>query len=171
MELIFAAVLGISVWLLWKHRGQTSLPDAAAPPSSPPPTPIDYGAPMAAGDGLDQLQQIVQGVIHAESRGRQTDANGNTLTSSSGALGVMQLMPSTAAQFGVDPNDEQQNIAGGTAYLTQLFQKYGNWFDALAAYNWGPGNVDKAMGSGGSYPASVNAYASGILTSSAYQGD
>jgi soluble lytic murein transglycosylase-like protein len=109
------------------------------------------------------LQSIVQAVIQAESSGRQTDSSGNTLRSKAGALGLMQLMPSTAAQLGVDPNDAAQNVQGGTTYLQQLFAKYGNWFDALAAYNWGPGNVDRAQANGNGYPASVNAYANGVL--------
>jgi soluble lytic murein transglycosylase-like protein len=76
----------------------------------------------------------------------------------------MQLMPGTAAQLGVDPNDEGQNIAGGTSYLETLFEKYGNWFDALAAYNWGPGHVDRAQATGQSYPGAVADYANGILS-------
>jgi soluble lytic murein transglycosylase-like protein len=79
------------------------------------------------------------------------------------ALGIMQLLPSTAAQLGVDPNDAAQNVAGGTTYLQQLYGKYGNWFDTLAAYNWGPGNVDRALATNSGYPDSVNSYAAGII--------
>jgi soluble lytic murein transglycosylase-like protein len=109
------------------------------------------------------LESIVRAVIQRESSGRQTDASGGTLTSKAGALGLMQLEPATAAQLGVDPNDAQQNVAGGTKYLLQLFQKYGDWFNALAAYNWGPGNVDRALANGTPFPAGVSNYASGVM--------
>ena len=62
--------------------------------------------------------------------------------SSAGAMGVMQLMPATAASLGVsNPFDPQQNIQGGLQYLSSLYQQYGNWGTALIAYNEGPGNL------------------------------
>lgn len=60
-----------------------------------------------------------------------------------GALGIAQFMPATAKQFGIDPLNPWQAIDAAGKYLAQLFRQFGNWADALAAYNWGPGNVKK----------------------------
>src|SRR5262245_39195689 len=67
--------------------------------------------------------------------------------SNAGALGVMQLMPGTAGDLGVDPTDVAQNIRGGITYLKQQLQRFGgDQRLALAAYNAGPGAVQKHGG-------------------------
>ncbi|MBZ5662745.1 MAG: lytic transglycosylase domain-containing protein [Acidobacteriia bacterium] len=71
--------------------------------------------------------------------------------SARGAIGVFQLMPDTAAGLGVDPNDLQQNIQGGVSYLRQLLAQFGDPAAALAAYNWGPGNVSNAIAQAGNF--------------------
>ncbi|KAB1083927.1 transglycosylase SLT domain-containing protein [Neorhizobium galegae] len=59
--------------------------------------------------------------------------------SAAGAIGLMQLMPGTAAELGVDPHDICDNIRGGVKYIKQLYGKYGNRPDFIAAgYNAGP---------------------------------
>jgi soluble lytic murein transglycosylase-like protein len=81
---------------------------------------------------------LIRAVIQAESAGDPS------ATSRSGAQGLMQLMPKTAAELGVsDPFDPAQNIMAGTRYLRQLLDRYqGDTRLALAAYNWGIGNLE-----------------------------
>jgi soluble lytic murein transglycosylase-like protein len=85
--------------------------------------------------------EFVQSVAAAESAFRPN------AVSPKGALGLMQLMPDTAAELGVNPHDPAQNAEGGARYLRQLLEKYKGRPDAvrlaLAAYNAGPGAVQK----------------------------
>jgi len=63
-----------------------------------------------------------------------------------GATGLAQLMPATAAGLGVDPTDPAQNLDGGARYLRKMYDKFGTWRLALAAYNAGPGAVEQHDG-------------------------
>lgn len=104
---------------------------------------------------------IALAVAQRESGVCQYRSNGSLVVSSAGAIGVMQLLPSTALDLGVDEKDPYQNIQGGVRYLAQMFSMFGNWPLALAAYNWGPARVSAALAAGQSldnFPASVQSY-------------
>ncbi|MBL8770993.1 MAG: lytic transglycosylase domain-containing protein [Phenylobacterium sp.] len=98
---------------------------------------------------------LVEAVAWQESRFN------NRAVSPKGALGVMQLLPKTASDLGVDPSDLRGNIEGGAAYLAQQLRRFGDVRLALAAYNAGPEAVRRY---GGIPPyAETQAYVRAIL--------
>jgi soluble lytic murein transglycosylase-like protein len=110
--------------------------------AQPPLTPRELVTRAAINAGLPP--EIVHSVARAES-GYNTGA-----ISPKGAIGLMQLMPGTAAELNVDPYDPAQNVEAGARYLRGLLLKYENdphqVSKAIAAYNAGPGAVDKYNG-------------------------
>lgn len=102
----------------------------------------------------------------------QAESNFNpNAVSPVGAQGIFQLMPATAAGLGVtNAFDPTQNINGGLSYLSQLMSEFSSPEEALAAYNWGPGNVQSAVATYGDswfdhIPTVTQNYVSGILGS------
>jgi len=100
----------------------------------------------ARGSGLDPA--LILSVVMEESGGDPM------ARSSKGALGLMQLMPDTARDLGVgDRTDAAQNLHGGSRYLADMLEKFAGRLDvALAAYNAGPGTVDRLGGKVPAYP-------------------
>ena len=100
---------------------------------------------------------------------RQESGFNQAARSPVGAIGVFQLMPATAKWLGVDPYNVEQNIEGGIRYLSQLLAQYGNDVNrALAAYNWGPGNLARAIANYGEQwiahaPAETKNYVTSII--------
>lgn len=97
------------------------------------------------------FEDVFGRLIKAESRGVHAASDGSLTTSGKGAQGITQLMPKTAANpgFGIKPvqdNSEGEYLRVGKEYLNALYNKYKDWPLALAAYNAGIGNVEKARG-------------------------
>jgi len=84
-----------------------------------------------------------------------------------GPQGPMQVSAAAAIDIGGgDRFDMAENRQLGRAYLARMFRRYGNWPDAIAAYNWGPGNMDAWIGSGrpsGGFPLEVERYRDRVL--------
>ena len=82
-----------------------------------------------------------------------------------GAEGLMQLMPGTSQEMGVkNPLNPEENVRGGTRYYAQMLTRYGgDERRALAAYNWGPGNLDKVGGDVSKAPPETQAYVAKVL--------
>lgn len=100
--------------------------------------------------------KLVSAVAEVESGGNQS------AVSSAGAVGVMQLMPETAAGLGVNPYDMKSNVEGGTKYLREMLDTFdGDVKKAVAAYNAGP-NAVKAYGGIPPYAETQN-YVNNVL--------
>jgi soluble lytic murein transglycosylase-like protein len=125
-------------------------PVPANPAPAAPPAPSPAQLADAAADKYGLPRRLVRSVISTESN-FQPQA-----VSPKGAIGLMQLVPSTAQALGADPRDPAQNVDAGTRYLRDLLEKYdGGLWHALAAYNAGPGAVDKYQGVP-PYPETIN---------------
>lgn len=99
---------------------------------------------------------------------RAESANDPRAVSPAGAMGLMQVMPGTWAALrarhglGEDPHDPRDNILAGTAYLREMWDRYGNVAAMLAAYNAGPGRYDDYLETGRALPAETRAYVAAL---------
>src|SRR6267143_568548 len=108
-------------------------------------------------------------ILGFEASGRGTDPK-MWRSDPNGPQGPMQVSAAAAEDAaGGDRFDEQQNRAIGRAYLALMYRRYGSWPDAVAAYNWGPGNMDSWIGGGRAYdklPPAVERYRIRVLIGS-----
>jgi soluble lytic murein transglycosylase-like protein len=159
MKFAVIALLGFLFCSVISHeihyRPQAPLPEPPAvilPAKTPvlqlaslPPKIVDPTHAIKAAARKHNVQAaLVKSIVKAES---QFNANA---VSQKGAIGLMQLMPETAQQFGANPLIPEQNIDAGTRYLKILLKRYSHFRNglprAIAAYNAGPGMVDKFHG-------------------------
>jgi len=156
LPLIPIAIFGTAVYGLWRYF------NPAAPSSADTLSSIEQSAsdivqnitdlfPKAAPyqDAIEGAQSkygipsnYLAKLLHAESSYDPAIISGQR-KSSAGAVGIAQFMPATAAELGVNPTDPMSAIDGAGRYLSQLYAQFGNWPEAIAAYNWGSGNVSK----------------------------
>ncbi len=152
----------LSVGLLLISTGRASAtafdpqPDRAAPAAP-------YAAYTAeAGQRFRIPGAWIEAVLRAESAGNPR------AVSPAGAIGLMQVMPGTWAglriryRLGADPFEPRDNILAGTAYLREMFDRYGDVGAMLAAYNAGPDRVDDHLAVGRPLPAETRAYVATI---------
>lgn len=107
-------------------------------------------------------ERWIRAVLRAESAGDEG------AVSSAGAMGLMQVMPDTWAglrvryRLGRDPYQPRDNIFAGTAYLREMWDRYGNVVAMLAAYNAGPGRYDEHRSTGRPLPIETRAYVAAL---------
>lgn len=107
---------------------------------------------------------LLEAVAYAESRFREDIITGQ-VRSDAGAVGIMQIVPKWHPELGeAGALDPAQAVPYAARYLRGLFERFGSWRQALAAYNWGQGNLSKAIKAGtpNKWPAETVAYVNGI---------
>lgn len=113
-----------------------------------PATANPYASDIMAAERTNGLPTNLLGrVLYQESRFRDDIITGAT-TSGAGAIGIAQIIPRYHPT--VDPLNPVDSIYYAAGYLRDNFDRFGTWPLALAAYNWGPGNVDRALRERGS---------------------
>jgi hypothetical protein len=125
-----------------------------------------YLADLINPGGEEQYLRIAD-AVHGVESGYGTDSHMWRLDNLSGPQGPMQVSAAAALDVGGGNRfDVYENMLLGRFYLARMFRRYGNWSDALAAYNWGPGNVDQWIARGRNaeqLPAETTRYIERVL--------
>lgn len=155
------AALLLVTWANGQHAGETLDPETGDTYTTEEPTffdeimsttrtalglwrpPEKYAGMIAAAEAANGLPvDMLARLLWQECRYREDIITGR-VRSPVGALGIAQFMPATARELGIDPLNPAQAIPAAAQYLARLFRMFGNWSEALAAYNWGMGNVQR----------------------------
>jgi soluble lytic murein transglycosylase-like protein len=124
--------------------------------------------PIADQIAAEAQRQGVDPNLAIEVASAESSLNPGAIGDDGQSIGLFQLKLSTAAQLGVDPYDVAQNIQGGITYLRQLLAQFGDPGKALAAYNYGPGNMNRVLATYGAdwfahIPSKTQGYITRIL--------
>lgn len=152
----------LTVFLLLSGLSLAVSPTSPGHAQSMPQAPAEAGAPFAP-FVAEASQRFGIPVAWIRALMRVESANDLRAVSPKGAIGLMQIMPDTWAylrarhRLGGDPFDPRDNIIAGTAYMRELYDRYGAP-GFLAAYNAGPGRYDEYLAKGRPLPAETRAY-------------
>lgn len=145
-----AGLLAVGAWLMLRDAEDNPLSEAGDAIVSTATSifrlwraPAKYAALIAQAEARHGIPStMLERLLYQESRYREDIITGK-VRSPVGAVGIAQFMPATARELGIDPLNVPQAINAAGAYLRRLFNVFGNWSEALAAYNWGQGNVQR----------------------------
>lgn len=179
IELAILAALGVVGYLVVKNSGSINdaLSGVLAGTYNWPPASLPYKALVQSSAANNGVPVALMAAEISQESGWNPDA----YNAASGATGIAQFEPATAADLGIDPRDPTSAIPGMAQYLAQLngtlsAQGYPQWAYTLAAYDWGIGNVTRALSAGtppSAWPSETRNYvrritaASGVDTATA----
>src|SRR5258708_36314815 len=179
VRLLYSALVVWSLFAPSPSSAAFSIPVSAVAPSAQsafqkeqalsPTQLMDRWAPLIkeASRRFGIAEAWIKAVMRMESGGRTLLNERRPITSTAGAMGIMQVMPEPYQEMrpqyglGVDPYDPHNNVLAGTAYLSWLYGKYG-YPKLFAAYNAGPGTIEAQSAGARKLPEETRAYISGI---------
>ena len=179
LALVGLALIAIPVYRAFASERPTSgSPDAASPPAdealkqavgaidkkqfSLPAAAARYAKAIARAEATYGMPPgLLARQLDIESDHFAADVISGERRSRAGAIGIAQFLPATAAELGVDPTEPFQSIDGAGRYMRSLYNRFGDWGAALAAYNWGEGRV--LLHGAGAAPPETKQYVALIL--------
>ena len=125
-------------------------------------TPVQYQPDVLSAAKTNNINPMLLANVLKQESGFNPNAVGPVTRSGEQARGIAQFMPGTAKEMGVDPMNPASAIPGAAAYLAQNQQRFGSEPLAAAAYNYGPGNVQKVGGDIAKMPAETRNYVANV---------